>query len=55
MKYIRHKRGPDGYMEDVNSALVKWAFQGLMQSVHHLAWCDEYIVVGLFADLSNYI
>ena len=28
VEYIRHKRGPDGYLEDVNSALTKWAFQG---------------------------
>ena len=28
VEYIRCKRGPDGYLEDVNSALTKWAFQG---------------------------
>ena len=28
VEYIRHKRGPDGYVEDVHSANVKWAFQG---------------------------
>ena len=26
--YIKHKREPDGYVEDVSSALMKWAFQG---------------------------
>ena len=28
VEYIRHKRGPDGLLEDVSSALMKWAFQG---------------------------
>ena len=28
VKYIRHKRGPDGYVEDVHSGNVKWSFQG---------------------------
>ena len=28
VEYIRCKRGPDGYLEDVNSALTKLAFQG---------------------------
>lgn len=28
MRYIRHKRDSDGVVEDVNRALVKWAFQG---------------------------
>ena len=28
VEYVRRKRGPDGYLEDVSSALVKWAFQG---------------------------
>ena len=28
VEYIRHKRRPDGYLEDVYSALMKWAFQG---------------------------
>ena len=55
MKYIRRKRGPDGYVEDVNSAFVKWAFQGLMQSVHILTSCDEYVVVGLLAALPHYM
>eukprot|EP00731_Ephydatia_muelleri_P031105 Em0022g619a len=29
MRYIRHKRDSDGVVEDVNRALVKWAFQGI--------------------------
>ena len=28
VEYIRRKRRPDGLLEDVSSALVKWAFQG---------------------------
>ena len=28
VEYIRRKRRPDGYLEDVYSALMKWAFQG---------------------------
>ena len=28
VEYVRRKRGPDGLLEDVSSALVKWAFQG---------------------------
>eukprot|EP00731_Ephydatia_muelleri_P038436 Em0760g2a len=29
VEYIRRKRGHDGYLEDVSSALTKWAFQGI--------------------------
>eukprot|EP00731_Ephydatia_muelleri_P017926 Em0010g1024a len=29
VEYIRRKRRPDGYLEDVYSALMKWAFQGI--------------------------
>eukprot|EP00731_Ephydatia_muelleri_P017870 Em0010g968a len=29
VEYIRCKRGSDGYLEDVYSALMKWAFQGI--------------------------
>ena len=28
VEYIRHKRGPDGYVEDVHNVNIKWAFQG---------------------------
>ena len=28
VEYVRRKRGPDGLLEDVSSALMKWAFQG---------------------------
>ena len=28
VEYIRCKKGSDGYLEDVYSALMKWAFQG---------------------------
>ena len=28
VEYIRRKRRPDGYLEDVYSAVTKWAFQG---------------------------
>lgn len=30
VEHIRDKRGSDGYVEDVNSALIKWAFQGVL-------------------------
>ena len=33
VEYIRRKRGHDGYLEDVSSALTKWAFQGLLLCV----------------------
>ncbi|KAL5469466.1 hypothetical protein EMCRGX_G030723 [Ephydatia muelleri] len=34
VEYVRRKRGPDGYLEDVSSALVKWAFQGICFMVY---------------------
>ena len=52
VEHLRLKRDSDGYVEDVNSALVKWAFQGktcmcmrvCVWSVIYMHVCNKWLI-----------